>query len=409
MLERLIRNFIWNDKTGGRVRQDVLQLEYSKGGLQLVDIDCKIQSQHVRRVMYLFSITDDKIERFLADRLIGSSTKYGQNGLSYGVISNLDRIKIIKSTFYKKALTIINNLDLKVKPGSIRTIQSEPLFYNKLFLDEGNLVFNMAQLKNKLPKTVREIQSHSQAREPEIRSKILAIKSSINKIDFTNKIKNEYLLDVANVATNIDDLNFKDIYKIFINKKHQIYEWEYKWEVTFSMGDLVWEDIWANVHTQLHNRHVQSSIWEMTHLNYWSGYKANEACKLCGEREHDTSHIINSCPVLLGILNRFNLQAQFNSKKKISFGTNDSPWDNFLLFHIKSIVFRARFQTNLSYELAMHRLSQNCKGAIKKDLQNRFFFAKSMGKIGEFLNIFFPDNINDNDRLKLIFEDIRLN
>ena len=37
-LETTIRNLIWAYKKGGQVRQVVLQLEYEKGGQQLVDI-----------------------------------------------------------------------------------------------------------------------------------------------------------------------------------------------------------------------------------------------------------------------------------------------------------------------------------------------------------------------------------
>ena len=42
-LQTMIRNFVWNDKKGARVRQGVLQLKYSKGGLQLVDIEGKVK------------------------------------------------------------------------------------------------------------------------------------------------------------------------------------------------------------------------------------------------------------------------------------------------------------------------------------------------------------------------------
>ena len=49
-LEKMIQNFIWADKKGGRVRQGVVQLEYLKGGLQLVDIICKIKAQRLQRI-----------------------------------------------------------------------------------------------------------------------------------------------------------------------------------------------------------------------------------------------------------------------------------------------------------------------------------------------------------------------
>ena len=81
----------------------------------------------------IISVDDDKIERFLADSLIGKNNRFGQTGLSYGIISNLDLINKIKNDFYKSALKTMNSIELHIRPGSIRTIQNEPLFYNKMF------------------------------------------------------------------------------------------------------------------------------------------------------------------------------------------------------------------------------------------------------------------------------------
>jgi len=100
-LDRMIRNFIWEDKEGSRVRQGVLQLEYGKGGLQLVDIICKIKVQRLKIIMYLISIDDDNIERFVADALIGNSPKQAHYGLSDGLISHINHIKRIKNDFYR--------------------------------------------------------------------------------------------------------------------------------------------------------------------------------------------------------------------------------------------------------------------------------------------------------------------
>ena len=48
------RDFIWNDKKGGRIRHGVLNLSNMQGGIQLVDIDTKIKTQRVqRRIMII--------------------------------------------------------------------------------------------------------------------------------------------------------------------------------------------------------------------------------------------------------------------------------------------------------------------------------------------------------------------
>ena len=45
--EKLIRDFVWQNKQGGRVRQEVLQLSYEEGGLQLANIKIKTQTQRI--------------------------------------------------------------------------------------------------------------------------------------------------------------------------------------------------------------------------------------------------------------------------------------------------------------------------------------------------------------------------
>ena len=126
----MIRNFVWEEKRGARVRQDVLQLQYTKGGLQLVDISCKIQAQRVKQIFYLMSLDPNHFERFLADELVGNCLRQRKYGLSYGLFNNKTRIQTIKNTFYKNALEIISSLNIRLRPANINTIQNEPLFYN---------------------------------------------------------------------------------------------------------------------------------------------------------------------------------------------------------------------------------------------------------------------------------------
>ena len=88
----MIRDFIWNDKKGGRIRQGVLNLSNMQGGIQLVDIDTKIKTQRVQRIMKILKMDKDTFERFLADSLIGLNNSLGLNGISYGIMKNLNRI-----------------------------------------------------------------------------------------------------------------------------------------------------------------------------------------------------------------------------------------------------------------------------------------------------------------------------
>ena len=42
------------------------------------------------------NLEDDHFQKILINNLIGKSTKYHQDKLSFGLISNLERIKLIK-------------------------------------------------------------------------------------------------------------------------------------------------------------------------------------------------------------------------------------------------------------------------------------------------------------------------
>ena len=370
----------------------VLQLSYEKGGLQLVDINSKIKTQRVNHILYLMSIKDDNIGRFLVDSLVGKDNKYGQNGLGFGLITNLERIKEIKNDFYKRALKLVNSTDLILKPGNIRSIYDEPLFYNKLILERNNETFTLTRHKRIMPKKVKDLQTHTYHREPEIVETIQRLRTSINNIDFANKSENEYHIKIDNKLCDIRNLPFKNIYLKYLKDKHEIREWEDKWANILNRNDLEWTNIWKRVLDEINSPHVQSSIWETIHLNFWSGYKAGEECKLCREVERDTSHITNECCVLREILKEFRIHNKFNDNFKISFGLENERFHNYILFHIKSVVFRARFQTFTSKDLCTSRLINKCKARIREDIQNRYNLAKLLGKLDNFSSNFVVDN-----------------
>lgn len=406
-LETLIRNFIWADKKGGRVRQGVLQLEYEKGGLQLVDINCKIKAQRLQRIMYLLSLDNDNIERFLADSLIGSCSKFGQNGLSYGLISNINRIKIIKHDFYRDALEITNSLNMVLIPASRRSIQNEPLFYNKLFLDNGNRVFSLSTFKSQMPTRVKDLQGRVKSKEKEVIDMCRKLKDCLDGINMSSREENEYYINIADKMSNINNLKFKNIYLNFLIKKEERREWEQKWTLILQSSDISWENVWSNVNDNTHNHYVKSAMWEMNHLNFWSGFKAGERCNLCKEFEEDTSHIINKCIILSQILRTFQINDKFDNQIKISFGVDSDHLSNFILFHIKSVLFRSRFQNFPNKEECVRRLTKKCKNNIKKDFLNKYNIATAKGKVNVLLEKFIPNN-NDVHNFHRILDDNQL-
>ena len=380
-IEVLVKNFIWRDKIGGRVRQGVLNLGFDKGGLQLVDISCKIKTQRIKRIMYLLSVDDDKIERFLADSLIGKNNRFGQTGLSYGIISNLDLINKIKNDFYKSALKTMNSIELHIRPGSIRTIQNEPLFYNKMFLDENGHRFTLTRHKNAMPKKVKDLNTQSHSRESFVRVTFQQLRTAAAKITFSNTQENVYSINIEGSIYDVANLSFKDIYLKILNAKNEVKEWEQKWQNILLGEEIDWKKIWENLHNKIHHPLVQSSNWEMYHLNFWSGYKAKEVCKLCNEQELDTSHIVNKCKVLIEILKIFRLFEKYNNTKILTFGLNTDHYHNYILFHIKSTVFRSRFQTYANPTQAIINIAKKIKLNIKEDIRNHYEIAKYNGDL----------------------------
>ena len=187
---------------------------------------------------------------------------------------------------------------------------------------------------------------------------------------------------------NITNLTFKEIYLILLCKKNEAREWEAKWQNTLRRNDINWEKIWSNLHNTIHNPIVKSSNWELIHLNYWCSYKAREACKLCREVELDPSHIGTECKVLTEIIKSFQLHDKYNSKIQIAFGLNENHYHNFILFHIKSVVFKMRFHVFNSVEQAILVLTLMCKQKIRKDIQNGYELAKLKGGTDHFKRMF---------------------
>ena len=97
--------------------------------------------------MKILKMDKDTFERFLADSLIGLNNSLGLNGISYGLMKNLNRIKQIEHSFYKEALLIVNSLNISIKPGTVKNIENEPIFQNPIILDKNGRAFEVTKFK----------------------------------------------------------------------------------------------------------------------------------------------------------------------------------------------------------------------------------------------------------------------
>jgi len=167
-------------------------------------------------------------------------------------------------------------------------------------------------------------------------------------------------------------------------------EWEDRWLHYLLLDEIDWGPIWAQLHSNFNNNYVKSAIWESFHLNFWSNFRAKERCHLCKELENDITHIINGCKILMEIIKSLNLNHIYNNKFKITFGVQSENIANYILFHVKSVVFRSRFKNFHSLAACKLQLIMKCKNNIKQDLKSRFDIAKSKNKIEDFRDAFLP-------------------
>ena len=106
-------------------------------------------------------------------------------------------------------------------PANINTIQNEPLFYNSMFIDPStNTTFKLSRFKKQMPNKVRDLENFPHSREQVIHETVRKMRLCIQSLNFTQNKLNETFVLINNITTNIDTLNFKNFYLLFLNKKN---------------------------------------------------------------------------------------------------------------------------------------------------------------------------------------------
>ena len=264
-----------------------------------------------------------------------------------------------------------------------------------MFLDENFMNFKITRFNNSIPKKVKDIRTLVSIGVSENAATIQKIRRCIHNIEISNKTTNEYFIRVGSSDINLNEIDSKQLYVILLEGKNEIREWEGQWESLLQNVNIDWSKVWNNIHLKIHNPYVQSAIWEMVHLNFWSGYKAGEVCNLCGEIESNSAHITTSCSILKNIISSLNMNHKFNTSFSISFGIKEPTYD-YILYHIKTVIFKARFKTFTNSSLCLIHLTEKCKSAITKDLQKIYFLAKYKGLVDVFLDTFSSISIQSN-------------
>jgi hypothetical protein len=182
------------------------------------------------------------------------------------------------------------------------------------------------------------------------------------------------------------------------------------------MEENEWNRIWQSVHDNIIPYDVQSSIWEMLHLNFYCGYKerllnyGTGHCKLCGDLEEGVHHIVINCSVLVGCINDFidiisGMRNEVVSKDELAFGlagTGIQTIDkkdklrNLIIFIIRMVVFKNRHTNYGSRQNAIWVLRAKINYKIREVLKERYIVYKYKYTISDYANSYLIDNILGN-------------
>ena len=423
-IERKIKSFIWNDRIAGRVEPNILALEYEQGGLQLYDIDLRIKTMRIKWLEKLTRIDEKEIERYLVDRLIGE-----YRGISGLRILNHD-IELNKfprlNFFYRNALKIWRSMNISFEGSSINAVKDELIYYNKLLVNNNNETFKFFSLANNqpyIPKYIRDLPITCPITSISIphRAKIAALNMAFWKMQ-TEKVgkfpSNCYSIADNNMIKKLEDITFKEMYRILVDNRRVNKIWEPKWNrylryYTLDIDEREWAQVWNNAHNSLFPFEIQSTIWTMLHLNFYCGYKeklfnyGDGKCKLCGEIEEGSNHIVTECEVLKACINDYQiilsaLHEEIITRDELAFGLVGNPVGvlspkmklrNFLTFIIRHVIFKKRYKDFGGKEIAKIALREIIKAKIKNELIDKWVLHRSKGTQEDFVSKYLIENM----------------
>ena len=234
-----------------------------------------------------------------------------------------------------------------------------------------------------------------------LRTIIPNINKQYSKIKYTNKDHDAFSLSKGDELSDISKGSFKIIYNfILMEKSVTIRIWEQKWRDELNKENLNWDNIWNNINEKMFNYKIQSSIWEMVHRNFISGYilrqmhKSDGICKLCKKIERQRTHIFMKCNVILQLYRYFlvllkRCDSRDITEEEKAFGIYEQRnpninLRNYITFVIRHIVYRNRNLTYNSGENILTIMINKVNFYIRKDLLEKFNIAKYNNEIQQF-------------------------
>ena len=168
-------------------------------------------------------------------------------------------------------------------------------------------------------------------------------------------------------------------------------------------------DIWTNIHDNMNNYQVQSSMWELIHRNYMCAYFAKLVfnnlgnCKLCGKLEQKRTHIFLNCDVAKMVIRNFEyillpFHSEVLSVKEMTFGVLakgkiENRIHNYILYTIRHTLFRSRNTDYHNINNAVSSITNKTNKIIRNYLKNKFYIAFSKNATHKFAQTYLYNNI----------------
>lgn len=423
-IDRKIKDFIWDGRVAGRINFETLKSNYDKGGMQLFDLNIRAKLIRVKWLYYLTEKTDTDIERFLADKLIGDYREIsGLNILKHN--TDLNKFRSIDN-FYLKAIKAWRDVGISWQGENINSIKDEVIYDNTLLTDSNNNTFSFFNISNRqrcipiyfkdLPVSINP--THIPLRNRSTISQINLAFWNLRYNKLGNVDQNSYCITYNGQLKGISTLSFKDIYKHLIDKRNVDRGWENKWNnilryYTLDIDEGEWERIWEGIHDKLLTFETQSTIWNMIHLNFYCGYKekimnyGEGKCRLCGEIEQGSHHIITECNIMKACINMFmpileQLSDEEMSNDEMTFGMVALPNEildtkcklrNLVTFVIRQCVFKTRHVEFSNSNSAISAIKNKIKFKLKEILYDKWIHYKYKRSEYEFRNIYLTGDI----------------
>ena len=414
-LNKLFFNFIWS---GGkdRIKRDYLCLDYSLGGLRMVDVKCFAQAQ---KMVWVKHLLDDKydsmwksIELSFLYRFHPDVKILWKSHAPEKVLSQLRNVQLSDSLrswyfFREKAID-----DLGLDFNEVKSQRSTCIWFNKYIRSKSKQYFYYASWCEKGICTLSDL-IYDNLPNPVFKS----FDDLIIEFDISYKDRRKYNTLFENVINRglLDDFSDQDfdIFDIFSNniilapkvprytyyimlKKLPPEKYQNFWEnILVDSGDNVdveWDEI--------HNRNIKCTIETQLRSFYFKvfykaiafnsflfkiGRKDSPLCSFCSKSPETMLHVFCECekvrPIwdeLLQLIND-NLHADYTLDNfDLMFGVSDDSLVTFLILCCKFYIYRCKFQevspnfVAFKRFLVTKRKTEYCIAYKKGKLSNHF-------------------------------------